>query len=226
MKTKSRIFFIFGLAIALFSCTNEEEVTFSNLSVHTISYESAQFRCPLNVENDDVVVESGICWSEDANPGLEDSVIYAVLMNKSITGGVFGLRPNKTYYARAFAKTSEGTKFGKIVSFNTRYFRMNVDTLSTDTTMIRFRLYPTTDYELIAAATDSSKMGLQMGRSNHIDSMYYSIRFASPSLTNKTLSVTELLPDTYYYFRSYVKTKWGMIYSDIDSAKTRALPGL
>lgn len=225
MKTKSRIFFIFGLAIALFSCSNEEEVSFSNLSVSAISFETAQFRCPLDVENDDVVEETGICWSEDANPGLEDSVIYAVLMNKTITGGVSGLLPNKTYYARAFAKTSEGMKFGKVVSFNTKYYKMNIDTLSTDTTSLRFRVYPTTDYvDLMASFTTT--VGMQYGNASHPDSLKTDSVRLTPSYNTFVVRVDSLAPDTYYYYRSYAQTKWGMIYSDIDSVKTKALPAI
>ncbi len=65
-------------------------------------------------------IESGVCVSEQPNPGFNDQVQY----NKKKTFEPFqivvqDLKPMTTYYARAFARNSKGVSFGKVISFRT-----------------------------------------------------------------------------------------------------------
>ncbi len=65
-------------------------------------------------------IESGICISQHSNPTLND----IVHKNKNTSIEPFqlviqDLKPMTTYYARAYARNSEGLSYGKAISFRT-----------------------------------------------------------------------------------------------------------
>lgn len=78
--------------------------------------------CGGNITSDggSAVTNRGVCWSTSRNP----TIANYVSSNGSGTGNfvinLTKLRENTTYYVRAFATNSVGTKYGAYVSFKTR----------------------------------------------------------------------------------------------------------
>ncbi len=68
----------------------------------------------------DNVTQLGICYSNSANPTIDDnkSTVTYTMGNYSIS--ITGLTAGVTYYYRAFATNANGTQYGKVKSFTTK----------------------------------------------------------------------------------------------------------
>ena len=65
------------------------------------------------------IIERGICYSTETNPGLADQIIYLPPNMGQDTAEIADLIPNTTYYFKAFATNSKGTAFSGEISFTT-----------------------------------------------------------------------------------------------------------
>ncbi len=82
---------------------------------------STSATCGGNVTSDGGanVTARGVCWSTHHNPTISDSHTDDGSGTGSFTSGMTGLFPNTTYYVRAYAVNSVGTRYGNEVSFTT-----------------------------------------------------------------------------------------------------------
>lgn len=76
----------------------------------------------------DAVTESGVCWSINENPTIEDNLTKDGADSGLFSSSISGLTSNTKYYVRAYATNSEGTGYGNSVSFTTK----GVPTLTTN----------------------------------------------------------------------------------------------
>jgi len=65
------------------------------------------------------VTAMGVCWDTTSNPTTINEKTNEVVGNGSFTSSLTGLSPNTTYYVRAYATNSAGTKYGEEISFKT-----------------------------------------------------------------------------------------------------------
>ena len=93
--------------------------TVSTYNITNITQTSAIIRCNVISDGNATVTERGVCWSTSPSPttsGNHES-------DGSGTGGfaveLTNLTPNTTYYVRAYAINSVGTKYGNELSFTT-----------------------------------------------------------------------------------------------------------
>lgn len=68
------------------------------------------------------VTERGICWSTSPNPTISNSHISCGTGTGYFTANMTGLELNTTYYVKAYATNSAGTKYGNMVSFTTQEY--------------------------------------------------------------------------------------------------------
>jgi len=61
----------------------------------------------------------GVCWSTSPNPTVSNSIITNGSGGGSFTISITGLKPNTTYYVRAYATNGDGTSYGNALSFTT-----------------------------------------------------------------------------------------------------------
>jgi len=210
MKMKSQLLLFFGLAIALVSCSNDEDPTLSEMSVFNISYESAQVRVPVSIDDDENITSCGICWGKASNPGFQDSVVYSAVVNSVFCAGLSDLLPNETYYVRAFAKTSNGTVFGAEKVIKTKTLSISIDTVFVDSTSCQFKVNAQTDYTLNTAQPTAA--GLKIGRSpSSLSDLTHTIPTAN---TLTYWGITKLLePEVTYYYKVFLVTKFDTIFS-------------
>lgn len=73
----------------------------------------------------------GLCWSTDANPTINDSIVEAngKQLNTNYTCIMSKLIPNTTYYVRAYATTDVATNYSAQKSFKTKDGLPTVETL-------------------------------------------------------------------------------------------------
>lgn len=101
--------------------TNINLPTVTTDPVTNISKTSAT--CGGNVTNDGggTITERGVCWSTHNNPSLDDYYTVDGGGTGSYNSSLTGLSESTTYYVRAYATNSTGTKYGEVISFTTPY---------------------------------------------------------------------------------------------------------
>jgi uncharacterized protein (TIGR02145 family) len=65
------------------------------------------------------ITARGVCWSTSHNPTITDANTFNGTGISSFTSYLTGLKPNTSYYLRAYATNSAGTGYGAEISFNT-----------------------------------------------------------------------------------------------------------
>jgi uncharacterized protein (TIGR02145 family) len=66
------------------------------------------------------ITESGVCWSRDPQPDLDDSHVLNSTGATSFSSTLTNLSPGTKYYVRAYVKNSEWTVYGGQMTFNTK----------------------------------------------------------------------------------------------------------
>jgi len=61
----------------------------------------------------------GFCWSEKAEPTIEDHYSIEATSAGSFVGKINNLSPNTTYYVRMYATNANGTYYGNVLEFTT-----------------------------------------------------------------------------------------------------------
>jgi uncharacterized protein (TIGR02145 family) len=91
----------------------------STISVSAITVESALSGGEITDDVNDVVTESGICWSPNADPTTGDFKIINKNGDRTFVTYMDGLKPSTKYYVRAYATNGAGTGYGDELSFTT-----------------------------------------------------------------------------------------------------------
>jgi len=80
---------------------------------------AASATCGGNVTDDGgfTVTARGVCWSTSPNPTISDSHTTDGTGTGEFTSSLTGLTDNATYYIRAYATNSKGTRYGEQKSF-------------------------------------------------------------------------------------------------------------
>jgi uncharacterized protein (TIGR02145 family) len=119
-----KTFLFYSLLLVLFSNCNKVkpgEITINN--VDFITHNTARISC--TIINEDESSETGFSYTEFHNPTIDDNNtknIYAETgqnINEKFYGAITNLKPNTTYYVRAYAKNSGGINYSNEVEIKT-----------------------------------------------------------------------------------------------------------
>jgi len=113
-----------GLAIMIFQGCSKDEVlpqlpSIITATVSDISEVSATAGGKIEDSGSSAIIETGICWSINPNPTVEDNKITAAQNGESFSVSITGLKSGITYFVRAYATTPNGTGYGDQRSFTT-----------------------------------------------------------------------------------------------------------
>jgi uncharacterized protein (TIGR02145 family) len=121
---KISFMFIFAISILLFSSCKKEEPKPGVITqpVSAVSRTAALFKGTVVPTDSGSVVEAGFCWSTGNEPTISDDHGGADYWegHNEIYLDKTGLLSGTKYYMRAFAKTTDGAVYGKVVSFSTK----------------------------------------------------------------------------------------------------------
>ena len=181
--------------------------------------------CGGNIGSDGtaLIVERGVCWSEDTKPELS----YNKKISDSTGTGTFlcrikNLDPSTTYYLRAYAINPAGTSYGNLVIFTTK---ANPPTVSTNWAN------NITATEAISGGSSYSDArapiivqgvcwGTVPGPTTDLDTK--SINGNTPGTYTST--IWGLSPKTKYYYRAYATNSEGTGYGYEYSFTTTSYP--
>lgn len=107
----------YGQQVA-FTTKSAPEVYTDEPALSTITAHSAIVSGGYTSDGGEAITDCGICYSFSPNPTTDDEfVAHSVISHFECT--LSDLRPNSTYYARAYVVNKNGTAYGNEITFNT-----------------------------------------------------------------------------------------------------------
>ncbi len=203
----------YGEDITFTTLTPAGMPTVTTTNVSNITETSGKGGGNVTSDGGSAVTERGLCWSNSANPTVNDSHVAA----SSAGTGAFlcnmtGLNPSTTYHVRAYAKNSVGTSYGQDVTFTT----LTPATAPTVTTANVSDITETSGVGGGSVTSDGgdevTERGLCWGTSAN-PTVSGSHLAASTAGTGAFLcTMTGLNPNTTYHVRAYAKNNVGTSY--------------
>jgi|GEM_PF-5141360 hypothetical protein len=194
MKTQSLAFLF--VVINFYSCEKPQEKTqLPSIETSSAVVDNKRVECISKVldEGTSSLTDQGICWSISPQPTLEDHVMVNEVNSESPATGfinkipVHDLKPNTTYYIKAFATNIQGTGFGNQLTFKTD---------SCDTTPNRIEFSNSSlDFPNVSLSQDSS--GQYVFEGSSVDDIFtLTMRFAEIPETGIYTTVNAWEDDT------------------------------
>lgn len=215
------VLFFTTFALTITSCKEEAIPQLPIVITFPVSdIEQQTATCGGSVTTEMNVSARGVCWSTHQNPTILDSISIDGTEKGSFSSYLLNLKPDSTYYVRAYATNSVGTGYGSEMKFKTKHAQINVITL------------PITDISL------SSAMGAGIITSdNGINVNERGICWSEsmlPTINDSKLTVGEgegsfnglltgLSANKVYYVRAFASSSNETIYGSLITFKTRQI---
>lgn len=194
----------------------------STKTVSSITDISAVSGGDISSDGGSAVTARGVCWSISTNPTLSDNYTINGTGTGSYTSNLTGLVQGTNYYVRAYATNTVGTSYGNQQTFTTRI--PGLATIVTTQISAIFR----------NKASCGGNITDDGGSSVSERGICWSTLPNPTTLDNKlangvgigsfTAQMTELLPNTLYYVRSYAINGVGTVYGEERSFETAPEP--
>jgi uncharacterized protein (TIGR02145 family) len=202
--------------IISFTTLDSEIPYVKTLPVNNITQSSASSGGNITYQGFCSVVTSGICWSTNANPTINDSKTTDGTNSDSYLSSLTGLATGVKYYVRAYATNCKGTGYGSVLSFTTA---SGVPILSTSNP------FYITNNTAASGGTIISNCGSFITSKG----ICWSLN-SNPTVSDNVLiinntnnfsdTITGLEANTTYYVRSFATNGLGNGYGEIFSFKT------
>ncbi|CAM3774750.1 DUF1566 domain-containing protein [Flavobacterium gelidilacus] len=224
-KSKTELI-IMTFFVLIISCTNEFDYGNLQNAVKTddffdVTQTTVSVSGNVLTDNGSNLTARGICYGIDYNPTiLGQKKIYSNSTLGNYTCMIDNLSPSTTYFARAYATNSDGTAYGKSISFTTLQATIPIISLTTEANLITATTVKTGGIITNSGASAVTSRGV-----------CYSNTITSPTIANTKTndgtgigtfvsSLTGLTPNTTYYIRAYATNAIGTAYGDIKSFTT------
>ncbi len=121
-----KLLLLFILLFFLINCKKKEETkieikvpVLTTLAPSDITATFAAVGGNISSDGGGSIIQKGVCYGINPDPGISDSVVYNHDDNNNYTCNLSGLDPNTPYFARAFAINNAGISYGNQVTFTT-----------------------------------------------------------------------------------------------------------
>lgn len=197
--------------------TKHASINVITATLNDISYQSATCGGSVTCEGSSITA-CGICWSTSATPTLADSTTQDGNEAGSFTSTMKSLKPDLTYYVRAYATNDIDTTYGSIMKFKTKRASISVITKLANTILHN---------SAVSGGTVSMSTGVTLVTRGACWSLspyptiedYNTTSTSTANIYDVTLS--NLQPNTLYYVRAYASSYNELIYGDNITFKTR-----
>lgn len=206
--------------------TNFGTVELRTSEATDITHESAVIEGEVVSDGRNEIVEKGVVYSKSPEP---DRYAGKSVAENGFTCTLTGLSKTTTYYARAYAKTSEGKYFyGNEVSFTTKEI-VTVPTVSTgEAENITEKSVEVSGNIVSTGYSTVTEYGHVLGLDRNINkdgSYLWKTKYGPiDSQTGFTSTFNQLEPNTMYYVRAYATNDQGTVYGDVINFKTDKEP--
>ena len=194
--------------------------TVATQSVTNITSATAQSGGSVTDDGGAAVTERGICWSATSPPTTADNKVAAGTGMGSYTADLTGLAPDTTYYVRAYAINSESVSYGAEENFLTTTTPTVTTTAASSIT--------STSATCGGNVTDDGRMTVtQRGvcwSPNTAPTTSDHVVKSGTGTGSYQVDITDLTPNTTYYFRAYAINNAGTSYGSEKTLTTAANP--
>ncbi len=201
-----------------FTTTAYQVPDVSTYSVSNITYTTAT--CGGNISSDkgQTVTARGVCYSTSSEPTIANNKVLSSTSYSSYSCEMTDLQPGTTYYVRAFATNSEGTGYGNEVSFTTVDYALPTVTTS-DASYVSFEAAICGGNVTDDGASYVEDRGVCYATNPNPTMMDYTS--SSGTGTGKfTCPLTDLSPNTTYYYRAFATNAKGTALGEVKSFTT------
>jgi uncharacterized protein (TIGR02145 family) len=167
------------------------------------------------------ITQRGFYWSAtDQTPDANDNkeIVSGTTGNFSKT--ISGLQPNTTYYFRAFATNGQGTTTGDVLSFKTTQ-ELSLPTVQTNAVTSVTASSGTLNGNVTSDGNATiTQRGFYWSETNDTPDSGDNKEIVSGTTGSFTKTISELQPNTTYYFRAFATNSKGTTTGDVLSFKT------
>lgn len=217
---------VFLFFLILSSCEKEskDKPTLSTLEVTQIKSTTAVSGGEITTDGGSSIKARGLVWDTLEYPTLNLNLSMSNEGNGagSFSTNIFGLKPNTTYYVRAYATNNAGTQYGNQHTFTTlsveiKLFTSSAFDITTESAKCGYSV-------LSDGGEDVISQGIVWSTSpSPTTSSYLGITNESGGVGSFVAPVTNLSPYTKYYFRAYASNRFGTYYGLQDSFSTKGI---
>lgn len=184
----------------------------ATMEVSEITATSAASGGVIASDGGETVIARGVCWSESSSPTIEDNKTTDGAGAGSFTSEITGLKPNTTYFLRAYATNANGTGYGSTMSFKT------LKTIPQVTTTEITDITPTTAVSGGNVTKDGgaevTARGVCWSTNPNPFISYNNYTNDGEGLGSFTSNITNLTPGYTYYVRAYATNSEGTAYGE------------
>ena len=197
---------------------NPEQPEVTTAEITDITVNSAKCGGEVTFNGNVNVTARGICWSTSQNPTVEDNKTVNGSGIGSYTSNMTNLEHNTTYYVRAYATNEVGTAYGEEVSFKTLEKLLPVVTTAAGVTDITYTS-AVSGGEVTFDGNLETTRGVCWSTTQNPTVEDNETENGS-GIGSYTSYMTNLRPNTTYYFRAYAKNEVGIVYGEERSFET------
>lgn len=212
--------------VATVKTANEVPPTVTTGAVSNVSQSQVTVAGKLTDNGTQAVFQTGHCISEaNQEPTIADSKteLGSGSAPKDFVTTFLGLNPNKTYYIRAYARSSVGASYGAVVSFKTPNVEPPTVT-TTDGTDMTVSSFNAAGRVTAIGTADVTQYGHLISETNQNPTTADKNAQTQMGSTNAPKdfksAFTNLKSNTTYYLRAYATSPVGTAYSESKTVKT------
>ncbi|MEE0997371.1 MAG: hypothetical protein U0L74_08395, partial [Paludibacteraceae bacterium] len=166
-------------------------------------------------------VESyGFCYSTtNETPTKDDAFTETKESASKFSETLKGLTPDSKYYVRAYVTTKYGTHYGNVTTATTR----NVSVSTSYCSGINATTLKCSGYISNIDSSLVGSYGFCYSTTNETPTKEDAFTETKESASKFSETLKSLTPNTKYYVRAYVTTKYGIHYGDVETATTKCI---